>query len=71
MSGFMSKFMSFSRINGDSKVAPFVVLLLAVTVLASACNLLLPSDSIFYVSTYTITLLGKYSVTPCWPWRWM
>ncbi len=60
MSGFMSKFMSFSRINGDSKVAPFVVLLLTVTVLASACNLLLPSDSIFYVSTYTITLLGKY-----------
>ncbi|MBQ0785824.1 MAG: urea ABC transporter permease subunit UrtC [Amphritea sp.] len=56
----MSKFMSFSRINGDSKVAPFVVLLLTVTVLASACNLLLPSDSIFYVSTYTITLLGKY-----------
>lgn len=60
MSGFMSKFMSFSRINGDSKVAPFVVLLLTVTVLASACNLLLPSDSVFYVSTYTITLLGKY-----------
>ncbi|WP_051088391.1 urea ABC transporter permease subunit UrtC [Amphritea japonica] len=56
----MSKFMSFSRINGDSKVAPFVVLLLTVTVLASACNLLLPSDSVFYVSTYTITLLGKY-----------
>jgi urea transport system permease protein len=60
MSSFMSKFMSFSRINGDSKVAPFVVLLLTVTVLASACNLLLPSDSVFYVSTYTITLLGKY-----------
>lgn len=60
MSDFMSKFLSFSRINGDSKVAPFVVLLLSVTVLASACNLLMPSDSIFYVSTYTITLLGKY-----------
>ena len=60
MSGFMSTFMSFSRINGDSKVAPFVVLLLTVPVLASACNLLLPSDSVFYVSTYTITLLGKY-----------
>ncbi|MBU2966986.1 urea ABC transporter permease subunit UrtC [Amphritea atlantica] len=41
-------------------MAPFVVLLLVVTVLASACNLLLPQDSIFYVSTYTITLLGKY-----------
>lgn len=50
----------FARLNGESKVAPFVVLLLVVTVLASACNLLLPQDSIFYVSTYTITLLGKY-----------
>ncbi|RDL45091.1 urea ABC transporter permease subunit UrtC [Marinomonas piezotolerans] len=39
---------------------PFVVLLLAVTVLASAANLLLPQDSALYVSTYSITLLGKY-----------
>ncbi|WP_245756538.1 urea ABC transporter permease subunit UrtC [Amphritea atlantica] len=52
--------MSFSRINGDSKVAPFVVVLLVVTALASSCNLLMPEDSVFYVSTYTITLLGKY-----------
>ncbi len=60
MSSFLTNFMSFSRINGDSRVAPFVVILLAATVLASACNLLLPPDSVFYVSTYTITLLGKY-----------
>lgn len=60
MSSFLSNFMSFSRINGESKVAPFVVLLLAVTALASASNLLMPQDSVFYVSTYTITLLGKY-----------
>ncbi|WP_428033432.1 urea ABC transporter permease subunit UrtC [Amphritea sp.] len=60
MSSFLSNFMSFSRINGDSRVAPFVVLLLAVTALASASNLLMPQDSVFYVSTYTITLLGKY-----------
>lgn len=39
---------------------PFVILLLAVTVLASAANLLLPQDSALYVSTYSITLLGKY-----------
>ncbi len=42
------------------RVAPFVVILIAVTVLASAANLLLPESSPFYVSTYTITLLGKY-----------
>ncbi|WP_299204644.1 urea ABC transporter permease subunit UrtC [uncultured Amphritea sp.] len=60
MSSFLTNFMSFSRINGESKVAPFVVLLLAVTALASASNLLMPQDSVFYVSTYTITLLGKY-----------
>ncbi|WCN11617.1 urea ABC transporter permease subunit UrtC [Marinomonas mediterranea] len=39
---------------------PFVVILLGMTVLASAANLLLPQDSIFHVSTYSITLLGKY-----------
>ncbi|SEQ53081.1 amino acid/amide ABC transporter membrane protein 2, HAAT family [Amphritea atlantica] len=60
MSSLLSNFMSFSRINGDSKVAPFVVVLLVVTALASSCNLLMPEDSVFYVSTYTITLLGKY-----------
>ncbi|MBN1005071.1 urea ABC transporter permease subunit UrtC [Amphritea pacifica] len=60
MSSLLSSFMSFSRINGDSRVAPFVVVLLVVTALASFCNLLMPADSVFYVSTYTITLLGKY-----------
>ncbi|TDO97335.1 urea ABC transporter permease subunit UrtC [Marinomonas balearica] len=39
---------------------PFVVILLSITVLASAANLLLPQDSALYVSTYSITLLGKY-----------
>jgi urea transport system permease protein len=37
-----------------------VGLLFAVTLYASVCNLLLPPESMFYVSTYTITLLGKY-----------
>ncbi|MBN0988936.1 urea ABC transporter permease subunit UrtC [Amphritea pacifica] len=60
MSSLLSSFMRFSRINGDSRVAPFVVVLLVVTALASFCNLLMPADSVFYVSTYTITLLGKY-----------
>ncbi len=46
--------------QAGSRTFPFVVLLLAVTLIASFCNLVMPEDSIFYVSTYTITLLGKY-----------
>ena len=41
-------------------VAPFVGLLLLVTLLASIGNLAFAESSIFHVSTYTITLLGKY-----------
>ena len=43
-----------------SRTLPFVVLLLLVTAFASISNLFFPSDSVFYVSTYSITLLGKY-----------
>lgn len=56
----MNQLMRFSRLHGDSKVAPFVAILVLVTMLASMGNLLMPEDSMFYVSTYTITLLGKY-----------
>lgn len=48
----------FSRSQGP--ITPFVTLLLMVTVLAAAGNLLLPASSPLHVSTYTITLLGKY-----------
>jgi len=37
-----------------------VVILFGVTLLMSAANLMLPQDSVFYVSTYSITLMGKY-----------
>ena len=43
-----------------SRTFPFVVLLLVVTFYSSISNLVFPEDSMFYVSTYTITLLGKY-----------
>ncbi|MAF15935.1 MAG: urea ABC transporter permease subunit UrtC [Marinomonas sp.] len=58
----MSKLINwFSEGRSSGKYTlPFVILLLAVTVLASAANLLLPQDSALYVSTYSITLLGKY-----------
>lgn len=58
----MSKLINwFSEGRSSGKYTlPFVILLLVVTVLASAANLLLPQDSALYVSTYSITLLGKY-----------
>jgi len=38
----------------------FLVLLTVLTVFVTASNLLLSPDSTFYVSTHTVTLLGKY-----------
>ncbi|GGX43700.1 urea ABC transporter permease subunit UrtC [Saccharospirillum salsuginis] len=49
-----------SRQPAGQRVLPFVVILFGVTVLASLGNLLVPESSSLHVSTYTITLLGKY-----------
>ena len=49
-----------NRGQPGGRVAPFVIILLVMTVLASAANLLVPEGSALHVSTYTITLLGKY-----------
>ncbi|MEP4547408.1 MAG: urea ABC transporter permease subunit UrtC [Saccharospirillum sp.] len=50
-----------SRRNSlGSPVLPFVTVLMSLTVLATIGNLWIPADSVFHVSTYTITLLGKY-----------
>lgn len=51
----------FAKLHVAGKhTLPFVVLLFVISILAAVANLFLPVDSIFYVSTYTITLLGKY-----------
>ena len=51
----------FSALHELRNKAPlFMAVLFGVTIYSSFCNLLLPEDSLFYVSTYTITLLGKY-----------
>ena len=42
------------------KAPMFIGVLFAITFIASVCNLFVPQDSFFHVSTYTITLLGKY-----------
>ena len=49
-----------NRGQPGGRVAPFVIILLLLTVLASVANLLVPEGSALHVSTYTITLLGKY-----------
>lgn len=46
--------------KGSNTITLFVGVLFTATLLASLSNLLLSPDSAFYVSTYTITLLGKY-----------
>lgn len=50
----------FARQPAGQRVLPFVIILFAVTLLASLGNLLVPEASPLHVSTYTITLLGKY-----------
>jgi len=56
---WLTQVFSKTREPGNS-VMPFVVVLAVLTVFAALSNLLLPVDSFFHVSTYTITLLGKY-----------
>lgn len=43
-----------------ARVFPFVVVLFVATLLVSIGNLVFPDDSALHVSTYTVTLLGKY-----------
>jgi len=45
---------------GDKGGQRIVAGLLLIAVLFPFCNLVFPSDSIFHVSTYTLTLTGKY-----------
>lgn len=49
------------KIMQNDKGGKVVLLTLAVVVfVVSFCNLVIPSDSIFHISTFTVTLLGKY-----------
>ena len=58
MTNFIKTWAEIRR--GGNTITVFVVVLFVLTVLASLSNLLVPVDSAFHVSTYTITLLGKY-----------
>lgn len=55
----LTQYFSAGRTSGKHTM-PFVVILLVLTAFACLSNLLLPADSVFHVSTYSITLLGKY-----------
>lgn len=59
MSSLLSRWQALRGVSGGS-TATFVGVLLGATLLASAANLLLPEGAPLHVSTYTITLLGKY-----------
>ncbi|NRA16746.1 MAG: urea ABC transporter permease subunit UrtC [Oceanospirillaceae bacterium] len=58
----MSKLTEYfsNRSAVQSSVLPFVLILFVVTMACVLGNLVLDPSSMFYVSTYTITLLGKY-----------
>ena len=56
---WLTQLFAVGRTSGN-RVLPFVIVLFGVTALASMANLLLPASSPLHVSTYTITLLGKY-----------
>ncbi len=49
-----------SAITSDRAGVPFLLTLVAVAVLAPILNLAVPSSSPFHVSTYVLTLVGKY-----------
>ena len=55
----LSRILTNVRLRRQSTSIVVGVLFFA-TLYASVCNLLLPPESPFYVTTYTITLMGKY-----------
>ena len=50
----------FRIIRNDTGGKIFLSILLAVTVLVPLLNLALPTDNPFHISSYTVTILGKY-----------
>lgn len=58
MAGHPSYLLAF--FNNDRGGGIFVAILLAMIIFIPSLNLFVPEDSVFHVSTYTVTLLGKY-----------
>lgn len=47
-------------LRGDKGGTAFLMVLAVVALVVPVCNLLVPDSSVFHLSTYTVTLLGKY-----------
>lgn len=45
---------------GDKGGQKLIFVLIAIAIIFPFCNLVFPQDSIFHISTYTLTLTGKY-----------
>jgi urea transport system permease protein len=58
MAAHPSYFLAF--FNNDRGGGIFIAILLAMIIFIPSLNLFVPEDSVFHVSTYTVTLLGKY-----------
>ncbi len=50
----------FKLLKKDRESKIFIALLLAVTIIVPVCNLMIPEGNIMHISTYTVTILGKY-----------
>ena len=50
-------FLPFSQDRGGNSL---LLLLVVTTIVVATCNLLIPEDSILHISTFTVTVLGKY-----------
>ena len=50
----------FLKFVDDKWGHSLLLVLLATTLIVAVCNLLVPADSALHVSTFTVTLLGKY-----------
>ena len=55
-----SKSFFINMLASDKGGRIFLTILLALAIVVPICNLAVPQDSMFHVSTYTVTLLGKY-----------
>ena len=50
----------FRLLESDKGGKYFLAILLLITIIVPICNLLVPDSSPFHVSTYVVTLIGKY-----------
>ena len=50
----------FVRFSDDKGGNSLLLLLLLTAVTVAVCNLWVPEDSLLHISTFTVTVLGKY-----------